>query len=168
MNSVLRFRGLACLPIDLSGLTYLHRMANTPDPRDFYRVSRVVLMPSLWRESLGRVSIEAMATGIPVLASDRGALPETRGNAGFVFAIPDRCTPASAVVPTAQDVVPWVAVIERLCTDPEFKAEHRRRALEEATRWDQDKLAEHYEEFFDAIHAHGERAEDIFSRIRKD
>ena len=36
----------------LSGesLTNLHRMANTPDPRDFYRVSRVVLMPSLWRE----------------------------------------------------------------------------------------------------------------------
>ena len=68
--------GLAGLPVDLSGLTNLHRMANTPDPRDFYRVSRVVLMPSLWRESLGRVPIEAMANGIPVLASDRGALPE--------------------------------------------------------------------------------------------
>ena len=45
-------------------------MANTPDPRDFYRVSRAVLMPSLWRESLERVAIEAMANGIPVLASD--------------------------------------------------------------------------------------------------
>ena len=67
--------GLAGLPVDLSGLTNLHRMANTPDPRDFYRVSRAVLMPSLWRESLGRVPIEAMANGIPVLASDRGACP---------------------------------------------------------------------------------------------
>ena len=98
--------GLAGLPVDLSGLTNLHRMANTPDPRDFYRVSRVVLMPSLWRESLGRVPIEAMANGIPVLASDRGALPETLGDAGFVFTIPDRCTPASSVVPTAQEVAP--------------------------------------------------------------
>ena len=52
--------GLVGLPVDLSGLTNLHRMANTPDPRDFYRVSRVVLMPSLWRESLGRVPIEAI------------------------------------------------------------------------------------------------------------
>ncbi len=69
--------GLAGLPVDLSGLTNLHRMANTPNPWDFYRVSRVVLMPSLWRESLDRVPIEAMANGIPVLASDRGALPET-------------------------------------------------------------------------------------------
>jgi hypothetical protein len=38
---------LARLPLDLSGLTNLDRMANTPDPRDFYRVSRAVLMPSL-------------------------------------------------------------------------------------------------------------------------
>ena len=85
---------------DLSGLTNLNRMANTPDPRDFYRVSRVVLMPSLWRESLGRVAVEAMANGIPVLASDRGALPETLGDAGFVFTIPERYTPASLAVPT--------------------------------------------------------------------
>jgi glycosyltransferase involved in cell wall biosynthesis len=49
---------LARLPVDLSTLTNLNRMANTPDPRDFYRVSRVVLMPSLWRESLGRVAVE--------------------------------------------------------------------------------------------------------------
>jgi hypothetical protein len=40
---------LARLPVDLSGLTNLSRMANTPNPREFYRVSRVVLMPSLWR-----------------------------------------------------------------------------------------------------------------------
>ncbi len=143
--------GLAGLPVDLSGLTNLHRMANTPDPRDFYRVSRVVLMPSLWRESLGRVPIEAMANGIPVLASDRGALPETLGDAGFVFTVPDRCTPASGVVPTAQEVAPWVAVIDRLWDDPGFEAEHRRRALAEARRWDRTRLADEYERFFLSI-----------------
>jgi glycosyltransferase involved in cell wall biosynthesis len=57
---------LAHVAVDLSGLPNLNRMANTPDPRDFYQVTRVVLMPSLWRESLGRVPIEAMANGIPV------------------------------------------------------------------------------------------------------
>jgi glycosyltransferase involved in cell wall biosynthesis len=139
---------LAGLPVDLSGLTNLSRMANTPDPRDFYRVSRVVLMPSLWRESLGRVPIEAMANGIPVLASDRGALPETIGDAGFVFTIPERCTPASGVVPTGHEVAPWVAVVERLWDDPEFEAEHSRRALTEAERWDSDTLAQQYEELF--------------------
>ncbi len=149
--------GLAGLPVDLSGLTNLHRMANTPDPRDFYRVSRVVLMPSLWRESLGRVPIEAMANGIPVLASDRGALPETMGDAGFVFTIPAKCTPASGVVPTAQEVAPWVAVIERLWDDTGFEAEHRRRALAEARRWDGDKLAEQYDGFFQSLCREGAR-----------
>ncbi len=97
---------LARLPVDLSGLTNLNRMANTPDPRDFYRVSRVVLMPSLWRESLGRVAVEAMANGIPVLASDRGALPETLGDAGLVFTIPERYTPTNPAIPTRAKLPP--------------------------------------------------------------
>jgi hypothetical protein len=46
---------LTQLSVDLSRLTNLNRMANTPDPRDFYRVSRAVLAPSLRQESLGRV-----------------------------------------------------------------------------------------------------------------
>jgi glycosyltransferase involved in cell wall biosynthesis len=70
-------------PVDVSGLTNLNRMANTPDPRDFYRLSRIVLIPTIWQESFGRVAVEAMASGIPVLASDCGALPETLGGAGF-------------------------------------------------------------------------------------
>jgi hypothetical protein len=115
-------------------------MANTPDPRDFYRVSRAVLMPSLWRESLGRVAIEAMANGIPVLASDRGALPETLGNAGFVFTIPDRCAPASMVIPTSHEVAPWVATIERLWTIPRWRpgtavSPWQRRGAGTATCW---------------------------------
>jgi hypothetical protein len=58
------------------------------------------------------------------------------------------CTPASGVVPTAQEVAPWVAVIERLWDDPAFEAEHRRRALAEARRWDSETLAKQYEECF--------------------
>jgi glycosyltransferase involved in cell wall biosynthesis len=142
---------LACLPADLSGLDNLNRMANTPDPRDFYSVSRVVLMPSLWRESLGRVAIEAMADGIPVLASDRGALPETLGDAGFLFTIPERYTPATAALPSAREVAPWIATIERLWDDPEFEARHRALARAEARRWEADLLAEQYERLFDRL-----------------
>ena len=79
------------------------------------------------------------------------ALPETLGDAGFVFTIPDRCTPSSGVVPTAQEVAPWVAVIERLWDDAEFESEHRRRAKAEAGRWDGDRLAEQYETFFSSL-----------------
>jgi len=142
---------LAGLPVDLSGLTNLNRMANTPDPRDFYRVSRAVLMPSLWRESLGRVAIEAMANGIPVLASDRGALPETLGDAGFVFTIPERYTPASAAIPSARELAPWIATIERLWDDPGFEASHRERARTEALRWQREVVAGQYDALFQSV-----------------
>lgn len=141
--------GLANAGLDLSGVTSLHRMANTPDPRDFYRVTRAVLMPSLWRESFGRVAAETLANGIPVLASDRGALPETLGDAGFLFNIPVRCTPSSGAVPTAREVAPWLATIERLWDDPAWEAEHRVRARESATRWDDSRIASEFMTVFD-------------------
>jgi glycosyltransferase involved in cell wall biosynthesis len=108
-------------------------------------------MPSLWRESLGRVAVEAMANGLPVLASDRGALPETLGAAGFVLTIPERYTPTSPEIPTPREVAPWVATIERLWDDPEFEARHRALAQAEARRWDPGRLAERYEALFRTV-----------------
>jgi glycosyltransferase involved in cell wall biosynthesis len=90
----------------------------------------------VWRESLSRVPAEAMANGIPVLASDRGALPETLGYAGFVFTIPERFTPHCLEIPTSRDVAPWVAVLERLWYDPGFEAVRRELARAEASRWE--------------------------------
>jgi glycosyltransferase involved in cell wall biosynthesis len=76
--------------VDIRRLGNVSVMANTNDPREFYRLSKIVLMPSLWRESFGRVAAKAMLNGIPVLASNRGALPETLSEAGFLFDIPER------------------------------------------------------------------------------
>jgi glycosyltransferase involved in cell wall biosynthesis len=144
--------GLANAGLDLSGLSNLHRMGNTPDPRQFYRVSRAVVVPSFWRETFGRVAAEALANGLPVLASDRGALPSTLGEAGFLFTLPERCAPTSSAVPTAREVAPWIATIERLWDDPAFEAAHRARAREEAKRWDDSTLAARYESFFAGLH----------------
>ncbi|MGQ9873083.1 glycosyltransferase family 4 protein [Leptodesmis sp.] len=41
-----------------------------------YQISDVTLMPSLWPEPFGRVIIEAMACGTPVIASRTGGIPE--------------------------------------------------------------------------------------------
>jgi glycosyltransferase involved in cell wall biosynthesis len=142
---------LARLPVDLSGLTNLHRMGNTPDPRDFYRVSRAVLVPSLWRESLGRVPMEALVNGIPVLASDRGALPETLGNAGFVLRIPEHYTPQSLEIPTAREVAPWVTVLEKLWDDAELERRHRELARAEARRWEPSRVADQFERLFRSL-----------------
>lgn len=150
---------LARLPIDLSGLENLNRMANTPEPKDFWRVTRIVLMPSLWRETLGRIAMEGLANGIPVLASDRGALPETLGDAGFVFTIPEQFTPDNAALPSARDVAPWVAMIEKLWSDAPFEASHRARALKETNKWEPAMIRQSYSDFFTHIASHARTRE---------
>jgi glycosyltransferase involved in cell wall biosynthesis len=66
------------LGIDLRGLKNLRIMPNTPDARRFFAVTKLLLMPSLI-ENAALVAMEAMTNGIPVLASNRGGLPETIG-----------------------------------------------------------------------------------------
>ena len=80
------------LGIDLSRLKNVRIMPSTPDPRTFYAVTKLLLMPSLI-ESAGLVAMEAMTNGIPMLGSNRGGLPETIGDAGFLFDLPARYTP---------------------------------------------------------------------------
>jgi glycosyltransferase involved in cell wall biosynthesis len=43
--------------------------------------SKLVLVPSLWPEPFGRIAVEAMANGIPILASYTGGLREILGDA---------------------------------------------------------------------------------------
>ena len=87
--------------LDLSHLKNLHVMANTPDPRDFYRVSRIILMPSLCRESFGRIAAEAQINGIPVLASNRALCRR-------LLLKPVSCLTSPAVTHRAMYRLPWL------------------------------------------------------------
>jgi glycosyltransferase involved in cell wall biosynthesis len=63
-------------------------------PRDdmagFWSQLDVMVLPSLtdgkkWVEQFGRVLVEAMAAGVPVIGSSAGRIPDTMGDAGLIF-----------------------------------------------------------------------------------
>ncbi len=105
-------------------------------------------MPSLGNESFGLVAAEAMINGIPVLGSNRGALPGTIGDGGFLFDIPGRYTPETRLVPTPEEVEPWVAMIIRLWDDAEFYRQASETARRYAEQWRPEWMATLYRDFF--------------------
>jgi glycosyltransferase involved in cell wall biosynthesis len=77
--------------------------------------TRVLLVPSLQPETFGLVVTEAMARGVPVLASDAGALPEAK--LGVDYLLPVRAMESAAGAPPPQDEGPWAEVLAHLLTD---------------------------------------------------
>ncbi len=67
----------------------------------FYRRLAVLVTPSLsrpnWTEQFGRVLVEAMACGVPVIGSSAGEIPNVIGDAGLVFKEGDRAALADAL-----------------------------------------------------------------------
>jgi glycosyltransferase involved in cell wall biosynthesis len=147
VEGVARANSLRRLRIDPGSLGNVAVMANGPDPRKFYAATRLVLMPSL-AENAGFVAMEAMTNGIPVLASNRGGLPETIGAAAPLIEIPARYTPETLDLPAAEEVEPWVEWIIRLWDDAAEYGRWRRAALARARQWSPDSLAGTYADFF--------------------
>ncbi|MGD2145853.1 MAG: glycosyltransferase family 4 protein [Anaerolineae bacterium] len=86
----------------------------------FYRQLDALVLPSRtrpnWVEQFGRVLIEAMACGVPVIGSDCGEIPHVVGDAGLVF--PEDDAPALR------------AQLEELMRDPDLWSSLSRRGRE--------------------------------------
>jgi phosphatidylinositol alpha-1,6-mannosyltransferase len=71
-----------------------------------------------WREQFGRMSIEAMACGVPVVGSSSGEIPYVLADAGVV--VPE------------DDCAQWTETIDRVCGDAAMRADLARRGLDRA------------------------------------
>lgn len=94
---------------------------------DLLGSAEALVFPSLW-EGFGLPAVEAMACGTPVLASDRGSLPEVVGEAGLYF------DPTSAAALADQAI--------RLLSDPTLAADLSAKALARSRLFSWDKGAE--------------------------
>ena len=118
---------------------------------EFHAVTKLLLTPSLM-ENMSLVAIEAMCNGIPVLGSTRGGLPETIGDAGFLIDLPDRCRIETPVMPTAEEVEPWVSTIIRLWDDEKHYRLCCEAASERSRLWQPEYVGPVYREFFGSGH----------------
>jgi glycosyltransferase involved in cell wall biosynthesis len=87
------------------------------DARKLYRVSRILLVPSFWQETWGRVVTEAQLNGIPIVASNRGGLPEAVGKGGVVL---------DPEAPIGE----WVSAVSRIWDDLTWYQEMSSRSLQ--------------------------------------
>ena len=80
------------------------------DMREIYGKCRLLLVPSVWEEAYGRVATEAQVSGIPVIASTRGGLPEAVGSGGILL-------------DPAGPIEPWVNSVRKLWSDKTYYKE---------------------------------------------
>jgi glycosyltransferase involved in cell wall biosynthesis len=80
------------------------------DMRKVYSKCKILLAPSICEEAYGRVATEAQFSGIPVVASNRGGLPEAVGQGGVLL-------------DPEGDIQEWVNTVRKLWNDEAYYAE---------------------------------------------
>jgi Glycosyltransferase len=136
----------------------------------------VLLMPSLWYEGFGLITMEAMLRGVPVIASDSGGLMEAKEGTGFVIpvrpireyhrAFDENHMPMPVV--EEQDIAPWADALRTLLTDRACYEAESARSREAGLRFVQGLRAEAFEEMLASLTpAPVQRPMDLEERLRQ-
>lgn len=108
------------------------------DPTDFFHQIGVYVQPSR-SESFGMATLEAMSAGIPVVASDAGALPEIVQNNqnGLLFKSKDS-------VELAKDII-------TLLSDPDKRARLGQKGIKTAASYSVDEMVNHHHKLYQEL-----------------
>ncbi len=136
-----------------SGRGWLDRIARAPlagdvrhlgyvdnaQRRALYDGASVLVLPSL-DEGFGLPVLEAMTAGVPVVASNRGSLPEVLGDAGQLV--------------DAEDARGFAAAIDRVIHDAPFAARCAARGVERSREFRWDRAAQRTFALYEQAIAH--------------
>ena len=110
----------------LAGKVDLRGYVAPEDRQALIAGATVLVMPS-FMEGFGIPALEAMTLGVPVIASDRGALPEVVGDAGLLF--------------NPEDAEALSQKLERVVSDPVLRRSMAARGPARATAFSWDQTA---------------------------
>lgn len=120
--------------------TRIHFAGYVPhgDVPSYVNCMDVLVLPSrttpTWKEQFGLVLAEAMLSGVAVVGSDSGAIPEVIGDAGLIF--------------PEGDVAALAAYLQRLHDDPALRCELAERGRQRALRrFSTSALADQFYDF---------------------
>lgn len=109
----------------LAELANVRLLPASEDIDEILRVTKILLVPSLWGEAKSRVITEAMLRGIPVLASDSGGNREAKLGTDCVIPVKlverfgdklDENMLPTPLIPV-QDLSPWNSALSAMLTD---------------------------------------------------
>ncbi len=119
------------------------------DIREVYSKTKLLLVPSICKETFGRVALEAAVNGIPVIASKIGGLPEAVGGGGLL-------------INNYLDEKVWVKKISKF-EDTKYYQKMSRLALERAQEYD---LFKEYKVMVEAMESLLEERKKLLVKIK--
>jgi glycosyltransferase involved in cell wall biosynthesis len=144
--------------IDFSKYPQIMAAPPVPKPADYFALTRILLVPSVWEEPFGRVAAEAMMNGVPPIVGDRGALPDVvggdyaNGGGGRVLPIPAWMTPRTTRLPSEQEIEPWYAAVCSLWDDAALYQSIGARACQIAeARYSEDVSRKRHVSYFTSL-----------------
>lgn len=104
--------------------------------QDLLERATALIWPSLY-EGFGIPLLEAMASGLPVITSDRGACPETVGDAGIIV--------------NPENVIEITDAMEQIATDISLQAALKSKGLERAQTYSLPRIRKQLIEVYNSI-----------------
>lgn len=125
---------------------------HTESPKEIYKNTKCVIVPSIWEEPACRVIAESMLNGIPVAYSDRGGMGEVANGGGVCIAIPREISEYHKdMVEIRECAKKWASWVERVWDDKEYYLGESVRGLNASQVYLERSTLPKYVEFFERL-----------------